>query len=78
MKKSITQNQQKNSGLKHPGKWIVVLLLKALAHLPFGMLYCLSDVLYFLMTKVFRYRSEVITDNLKNAFPEKNEKEIRS
>lgn len=76
MKKNRKQNQQKSSGLKHPGKWVVVLLLKALAQLPFGILYCFSDVLYFLITKIFRYRSEVITDNLRNAFPEKNKHEI--
>lgn len=76
MKKNRKQNQQKKSVLKQPGNWIVVLFLKALSLLPFALLYSLSDVLYLLIAKVFRYRSEVIADNLRNAFPEKGEREI--
>jgi len=50
--------------------------LIALSHLPFWILYRFSDMLYFLMRYIVKYRFKVINDNLKNAFPEKPEEEI--
>lgn len=44
--------------------------------LPFGILYFLSEVFYLFLKGVIKYRSEVITDNLKHAFPGKSETEI--
>ena len=46
------------------------------AHLPFPVLYLLSDGLAFLLHRVLRYRRGVVTENLKRSFPEKNEKEL--
>ncbi|PIF06182.1 MAG: lipid A biosynthesis acyltransferase [Draconibacterium sp.] len=51
-------------------------LLIGLSHLPFWLLYRISDVLYLLLRFVVRYRYTVITTNLRNAFPEKTEREI--
>lgn len=51
--------------------------LVALSRLPLSVLYLLSDVLYFFSCYVIRYREEVIRRNLRNSFPEKNEKELR-
>lgn len=51
-------------------------LLIGLSHLPFWILYRFSDMLYFLMRYVVKYRYKVVSNNLKNAFPEKTEKEI--
>ncbi|MFV0365519.1 MAG: lysophospholipid acyltransferase family protein [Mangrovibacterium sp.] len=55
----------------------VVCLLKAIAHLPFWMIYALADIFYFFSFHVFGYRKNVIVENLKNSFPEKSEAEIR-
>lgn len=41
--------------------------------MPFKLLYLLSDGLYILIFKVFRYRHQVIKENLSNAFPETEE-----
>lgn len=50
--------------------------LKVISFLPFCFLYRLSDLLYFLMKDIFRYREKVIISNLKNSFPQKSESEI--
>ena len=38
--------------------------------IPFPLLYLFSDLLRVLLFKVFRYRKDVVTSNLKKAFPE--------
>ncbi len=43
--------------------------------LPFPVLYLLSDILYVVVYKGFGYRTTVVINNLKNAFPQKNEQE---
>lgn len=45
--------------------------------LPLPVLYLFSDLAYFLIYYVIRYRKEVVLSNLKQAFPEKTEKERR-
>lgn len=45
--------------------------------LPFWALYALSDVLYVLLYHVIGYRKSVVYENLRNAFPEKTDKERR-
>ena len=54
------------------------ILLYPIAMLPLGVLYILSDILYLLMYKVGGYRSKVTYDNLKHAFPNKSDAEIKS
>lgn len=44
--------------------------------LPFWKLYFLSDILYFMLFRVFKYRKEVVFDNIKNSFPNKSDVEI--
>jgi KDO2-lipid IV(A) lauroyltransferase len=44
--------------------------------LPFRLLFLLSDV-FFVIVGIVGYRRKVITQNLTNAFPEKNQLEIR-
>ena len=41
-------------------------------------LYLVSDVLYLIVGKLIKYRKSLITKNLKNSFPEKNENEIKN
>jgi KDO2-lipid IV(A) lauroyltransferase len=56
----------------------IVLFFKLLSYLPFPILYLLSDFLFFMAYYVVKYRRNVVWKNLKNAFPAKSEKELRS
>ncbi|MDE6715275.1 MAG: acetyltransferase, partial [Muribaculaceae bacterium] len=51
--------------------------LKGLARLPFGVLYAISDFLYFLIYRVVRYRVKIARNNIGTSFPDKSEKECR-
>ena len=53
---------------------IIVLLFSIL---PFGLLYKLSDGIAYLLSKVFKYRLEVVLTNLRYAFPDRSELEIK-
>ena len=46
--------------------------------LPFRALYCLSDVLYLILYKIFGYRRKVVRQNLASSFPEKSKEELRT
>ena len=46
--------------------------------LPFGVLYLLSDTIYFLVYNVVGYRRKVVKKNLSSSFPEKSEQELRT
>jgi Kdo2-lipid IVA lauroyltransferase/acyltransferase len=54
-----------------------MLFFKLLSLLPFWILYLISDLLYFLSAHIFKYRKKVIESNLRNSFPDKDEKEIQ-
>jgi Kdo2-lipid IVA lauroyltransferase/acyltransferase len=51
--------------------------LYGLSLLPFPLLYLLSDLVFLLLYSVIGYRKKVVLQNLRNAFPDKSEKEIR-
>jgi Kdo2-lipid IVA lauroyltransferase/acyltransferase len=51
-------------------------LLLLLSVLPFPVLYFFSDILFFFLYHVFRYRRTVVAGNLRNSFPEKPEAEL--
>jgi KDO2-lipid IV(A) lauroyltransferase len=51
--------------------WIITLL-------PLPVLYIFSDLLYLLLYYVISYRRNVVSDNLKNSFPEKTDKELKA
>jgi Kdo2-lipid IVA lauroyltransferase/acyltransferase len=55
---------------------LLVPLLYFISILPFSLLYLLSDLLFVIAYYMFGYRKKVVTDNLRNAFPEKTDKEI--
>ena len=57
--------------LIYPFLWLVSIL-------PFRLLYLVSDGLYFLLYYVIGYRKKVVRENLKLAFPDKSEKEIKT
>jgi KDO2-lipid IV(A) lauroyltransferase len=48
-----------------------------LSRLPFGVLYPISDFLYFVLFRLIAYRKKVVINNLKHSFPGKSSKEIR-
>ncbi|HNB82218.1 MAG TPA: lysophospholipid acyltransferase family protein [Chitinophagaceae bacterium] len=50
--------------------YLLYSLLYLLSLLPFGVLYVLSDLLCFFLHRVFRYRMDVIEQNLFASFPE--------
>ncbi|MCK5538798.1 MAG: lipid A biosynthesis acyltransferase, partial [Bacteroidales bacterium] len=44
--------------------------------LPFRIIYLLADFAFFLLYKVFKYRRELVRQNLNNSFPDKSKQEI--
>lgn len=59
------------------GAAVARLCIKAVALLPFPVLYALSDALYYIVYYVARYRRKVARRNLVTSFPEKSIGEIR-
>ena len=55
--------------------YIVYSLLWLVSLLPFGVLYFFSDCIYLLIYYGFKYRKDVVMNNLQIAFPEKSKEE---
>lgn len=51
------------------------LIVLPISYLPLGLLYKLSDLLYFFFTRIFSYRKAVILGNIQRSFPEKSDVE---
>jgi KDO2-lipid IV(A) lauroyltransferase len=61
-------------------KMLYVMLLvwvKCLALFPLRVLYIFSDMLYFLVYRIIRYRLTIVRQNLRNAFPDHTDRERR-
>ncbi|OSZ82754.1 hypothetical protein CAP35_05685 [Chitinophagaceae bacterium IBVUCB1] len=58
--------------------YLLLILLYPIAALPLRVLYVISDVLCLLLYRVFRYRADVVMDNLRHAFPDKDEAAINA
>ncbi len=56
-------------------KWLLKLMLRLVALIPFSVLYLISDCLYYLVYYVIRYRRKVVHKNLRECFPEKTDAE---
>ncbi|MDO4224867.1 MAG: lipid A biosynthesis acyltransferase [Bergeyella zoohelcum] len=52
-------------------------LLNIISRLPLKVLYLFSDLIYFLCYYVAGYRKKVVWENLKNAFPDKPDAELK-
>ncbi|MCG8330375.1 MAG: lysophospholipid acyltransferase family protein [Chitinophagales bacterium] len=52
------------------------LLIKPLSLLPMSILYLLSDGIYFILYRTFKYRKKVVWNNISNSFPEKSAIEV--
>lgn len=55
----------------------LIKILYFISKLPLRILYIFSDVMFFLNYYLVGYRKTVITQNLKNSFPDKSEEDIR-
>ncbi|UHO40007.1 lysophospholipid acyltransferase family protein [Chryseobacterium capnotolerans] len=55
----------------------LIKILFFISKLPLRILYVFSDVMFFLNYYLVGYRKKVITQNLRNSFPEKSEDEIQ-
>lgn len=53
------------------------IIIKPISLLPWPLLYFLSDILYWVIYKVFRYRVKIVNQNLTRSFPNKTDQEIR-
>ena len=58
--------------------YIVYGFLYLVSLLPFFILYGIADICFVIIYFLTGYRRDIVFRNLRNAFPEKNEKEIRS
>lgn len=57
---------------------LLFFLLKCVSYIPFGVMYVISDCLYYILYYVVRYRRKVVRKNLTESFPAKNMQEIKS
>jgi len=51
--------------------------VRLISSLPLGILYGISNVLFFLAYRVAGYRRQLVQKNLRNSFPEKSDAELR-
>ncbi len=51
------------------------ILLELLAKLPLRVLYVLTPAIYFWLYRIWRFRTEIVRENLKNSFPDKSDAE---
>lgn len=56
--------------------YIVFGLLYIFSLLPFFILYGIGDIIFLIIYYVFRYRRDVVMNNLRASFPEKTEQEL--
>jgi KDO2-lipid IV(A) lauroyltransferase len=55
---------------------LFLIFLYPLSYLPLEVLYFLSNILFFLVFYVFRYRRKIVRGNLERSFPEKSSIEL--
>ncbi|MFI5164510.1 MAG: lysophospholipid acyltransferase family protein [Bacteroidia bacterium] len=58
------------------GFYLALPFIYLISILPFPVLYLFSDLVFVGMYYVIGYRKKIVTENLRNSFPEKPEKEI--
>jgi KDO2-lipid IV(A) lauroyltransferase len=56
--------------------YLALPFLYLISYLPFKLLYLLSDGFYVLVYTVFAYRKKIVTENLKQSFPDKSSAEL--
>jgi Kdo2-lipid IVA lauroyltransferase/acyltransferase len=63
---------------KSPGYYVLMVVTWPMQLFPLEFYYVFSDLLYFLIYKVARYRTNVVSKNLHKSFPDKSENEIKT
>ncbi len=63
--------------LKDIAFWVIYGTWYGLSLLPLWLHYLFSDVLFVIVAYVMRYRHRVISKNLRNAYPDKSDKELQ-
>ena len=56
--------------------YLIFTIIKVLSYIPFWALYVLSDIMYYPLYYIIRYRRKVVRKNLTESFPEKSHHEI--
>lgn len=56
--------------------YFIYFIIKTLSYISFWMLYAISDIMYYPLYYVIRYRRETVRKNLTESFPEKSLSEI--
>ena len=51
--------------------YIIFIIIKVLSYIPFWALYVLSDIMYYPLYYIIRYRRKVVRKNLTESFPRK-------
>lgn len=64
--------------MKRLSYWLAYGGMYLMALLPFSVLFAISDGLYVLLRYVVGYRKKVVRTNLRNSFPEKTDRELRT
>ncbi len=72
-----TNKKYYESFWKKTANKLLIGFLIFISHLPFWIIYGISDFLYILVRYVIKYRKKVIIENLTYAFPEKSQEELR-
>lgn len=67
---------EEDSNKKSLGYSLLYAVTYIFALLPFSVLYVLSDILYFVVYYIVRYRRKIVRKNLNNSFPHKSENQI--
>jgi KDO2-lipid IV(A) lauroyltransferase len=57
-------------------KFIITPLIIGISYLPFNLLYFLSDIFYYLLYYIFRYRRKIVRKNLELSKVSKNKKDL--
>lgn len=57
---------------------VIVFFLYALSLLPMSVLYLFSDILFYFLYYVIKYRKKVVFENLQNSFPDKKHEELKA
>ncbi len=57
---------------------VLAFFLYAISLLPMPLLYLLADGLYYFLYYIIKYRRQVVTNNLRNSFPNKSTAELKT